>query len=74
MKIFNKYFSNIIPNLDIQRPPSITLHHDPVLNAIKQFENHSSILKIKKKIPSERAFPFLFRKVTLTEIIDEINT
>ena len=49
VKIFNKYFSNIIPNLDIQRPPSITLHHDPVLNAIKQFENHSSILKIKKK-------------------------
>ena len=29
--------SNIVPNLDIQRPPSIILHHDPVLNAIKKF-------------------------------------
>ena len=40
-------FSNIVSNLDIQRPPNITLHHDPVLNAIKKFENHPSILEIK---------------------------
>ena len=32
----------------IQRPPSIILHHDSMLNAIKKFENHSSILEIKK--------------------------
>ena len=37
VKIFNEYFSNILPNLDIQRLPSIILHHDPVLNAIKIF-------------------------------------
>ena len=37
VKIFNEYFSNILPNLDIQRLPSIILHHDPVLNAIKNF-------------------------------------
>ena len=43
VKIFNEYLSNIVPNLDIQRPPSITLHHDPVLRAIKKFENHPSI-------------------------------
>ena len=36
LKIFNEDFSNIVPNLDIQRHPSITLHHDPVLNAIKK--------------------------------------
>ena len=48
VKIFNEYFSNIAPNLDIQRSPSITLHHDPKLNAIKKFENHPSILEIKK--------------------------
>ena len=47
VKIFNEYFSNIVSNLDIQRPPNITLHHDPVLNAIKKFENHPSILEIK---------------------------
>ena len=48
VKIFNEFFSNIVPNLDIQRPPSIILHHDSVLNAIKKFENHPSILEIKK--------------------------
>ena len=73
VKIFNEYFSNIVPNLDIQRPPSIILHHDPVLNAVKKFENHPSILEIKKQIPSDVAFPFSFRKVTLTEIINEIK-
>ena len=40
LNIFNEYFSNIISNLDIQRPPNINLHYDPVLNAIKKFENH----------------------------------
>ena len=38
VKIFNEYFSNIVPNLDIQRPPIIILHHDPVLNAIKNLK------------------------------------
>ena len=36
VKIFNEQFSNIVPNLDIQRPPSIILHNDPVLIAIKK--------------------------------------
>ena len=26
VKIFNEYFSNIVSNLDNQRPPNITLH------------------------------------------------
>ena len=73
VKIFNEYFPNIVPNLDIQRPPSIILHHDPVLNAIKKFENHPSILEIKKQIPSDVAFTFSFSKVNLTEIINEIK-
>ena len=30
VKMFNEYFSNIVSNLDIQHPPNITLHHDPV--------------------------------------------
>ena len=44
-----------------------------LLNAIKKFENHPSVLEIKKQIPSDAAFPFSFRKVTLTEIINEIK-
>ena len=71
VKIFNEYFSSIVPNLDIQHLPSIILHHDPVLNAIEKIENHP--LEIKKQIPSDVAFPFSFRKVTLTEIVNEIK-
>ena len=48
VKIFNEYLSHIVPNLDIQRPPSITLHHEPVLNAIKKIENQPSIVEIEK--------------------------
>ena len=36
-------------------------------------ENHPSILEIKKQIASDVAFPFSSRKVTLTEIINEIK-
>ena len=32
---------------ELVKIPSITLHHDPVLNRIKKFENHPSILEIK---------------------------
>ena len=38
MKMLNEYFSNIAPNLDIQRPPNVILHCDKVLNAIKNLE------------------------------------
>ena len=61
-KKFNEPFSNIVSNLNIQRPPNITLHHDPVLNAIKKIENDPSILEIKKQGPSDIAFPFSFTK------------
>ena len=61
-KIFEEYFSNIAPNFDIQHPASIILHHDPVSNAMKEFESHRIILEIKKQIPSDVAFPFSFRK------------
>ena len=61
-KIFEEYFSNIAPNLDIQHPASIILHHDPLSNAMKEFESHRIILEIKKQIPSDVAFPFSFRK------------
>ena len=74
MKIFNEYFSFIVSNLDIYHPPSTTLHHDPVLNAMKKFKNHPSILEIKKINSVWCSFPpFSLRKVTLSEIINEIK-
>ena len=44
-----------------------------MLNAIKKIENHPNIIEKKKQIPSDVAFPFSFRKVTLTEIINDIK-
>ena len=46
--MFNEYFSNIVLNLDIQRPPNTTLHHGTMSIAIKKSEYHPSILEIKK--------------------------
>ena len=49
---FNTFFSKIVPNLNIYNNlgdditnPNIT---DPVFCSIKKYENHPSILKIKK--------------------------
>ena len=36
VNIFNEYFSNTVSNVDIQRPPNTTLHHEPMLNAKKK--------------------------------------
>ena len=46
--MFNEYFSNIVLNLDIQRPPNTTLHHGAMSIAVKKSEYHPSILEIKK--------------------------
>ena len=61
VKIFHEYFSYTVSYLNIQRPPNITLHHDPVQYAMKNF------------VPSDKAFPFSFGKVTLNQIINEIK-
>ena len=39
----------------------------------KNFENHPSILEIKKQVGSDLEFPFSVSKVTLTEMISEIK-
>ena len=50
-EIFNKHFSKIVENLDIDETlaSNITSSNftDPVLNAIKKYEYHPSIKKIK---------------------------
>ena len=38
VKILNEYFSNIVSNLNNQHSANITLHHDLVLNAIKNLK------------------------------------
>ena len=52
-EVFNDFFINIIPNLKISIEQNInhdfTKTDDPVSNAINKFENHPSIVMIKRK-------------------------
>ena len=45
----------------------------PGVKCNKNFENHPSILEIKKQVASDLEFPFSVSKVTLTEMISEIK-
>ena len=69
MNISNEYFSNIVSNLDLQRPPNISLHHDPVLNAVKKLKTAQKYTRNKKHVPFDVAFLFSYRKVTLMKSI-----
>ena len=46
MKIFDEYFSGIVSYLNIQRPPNITLHHDPVQYAMKKIRSSDICISI----------------------------
>ena len=46
-EIFWSYFDGIVDGLNIKRCKISKEHSDPILNAIKTFEKHPSILKIK---------------------------
>ena len=47
-EIFRSYFDGIVDGLNIKRCEISKDHSDPILNAIKTFEKHPSILKIKE--------------------------
>ena len=68
-EVFKNYFENVVNNLNIQQPIFSHEHNDSIANAIKNFEQHPSILKIKenRKVYSS----FSFRPVSLDEIIKE---
>ena len=68
-EVFSKYFENVAKNLNIQRPIFSQEHDDPIANAITNFEQHPSILKIKEN--RNVCSPFSFEPVSLDEIIKE---
>ena len=47
-EVFINYFENVVNNLNIQRPIFLHEHSDSMANAIKNFEQHPTILKIKE--------------------------
>ena len=59
---FNKFFGNIIKNLNIsinsEVLEDVSMIQDPIIAAIKKYKRHPSILKIKKHITVENYFDF----------------
>ncbi|XP_057290348.1 uncharacterized protein LOC130613047 [Hydractinia symbiolongicarpus] len=74
--IFNTFFTNIVKNLDLTISDTILVIcsnvDDPVLKAIKRYENHPSILNIKKNIGDYNP-GFSFNHVEKAEIRREIR-
>lgn len=48
VKIFRSYFDDLVDGLNIKRCEISKEYSEPIVNAIKTFENHCSILKIKQ--------------------------
>ena len=61
--IFNDFFVNIVPNLGINTEHDFLnttyISHNPIENAISKYENHSSVITIKKHMKgTSSSFPF----------------
>ena len=74
-EIFNNFFSEIVPNLNITTNEDIltdtSIIDDPVLKAIKKYGNHPSIKMIEEKI--EHSETFTFQKANSAEIEKNIR-
>ena len=61
-KILNQYFSTAVNSLDITENKSLLTEtenlEDPVEIAIKEFENHPSVLSVKETININEIFQF----------------
>ena len=57
-EVFNNYFGNIVKNLNIESRELKNLDIDPVINAIKNYQNHPSIKKIEASLEQKETFSF----------------
>ena len=58
---FNNYFNDITEGLNIKKwSISDKLSDDPLVNAIRKYENHPSIIKIKSSVETTQLFDFNF--------------
>ena len=58
---FNNYFNDIDEGLNIKKwCISDKLSNDPLVNAIRIYENHPSIIKIKSSVETTQLFDFNF--------------
>ena len=70
VKKFKEIFEKIVDTLKIDRPILSDLSDNPVLNAIENFSNHASVLKIKEARDSSDCLSF--KLVTTEDICKEI--
>ena len=74
-KVLNAFYSNIVQNLDIQQynvdDPICENMNDPLLKAIARYQNHPSIVAIKKFCNSKSHFSF--KNVQKEVILKELN-
>ena len=74
-EIFNKHFSKIVENLDIDETLASNIASsdiaDPVFNVIKKYEDHPSIYK--KTFQSGKDLQFSFNFETENKILAEIH-
>ena len=70
---FNNYFNDITKGLNIKKwYISDNLSDDPLANAIRKYENHPSIIKIKSSVETTQLFDFSF--VSSDDISKIINS
>ena len=72
---FNQYFITTVSSLGITENQALLTNcsnlNDPVAKAVKKFENHPSILDIKKNVSLNSSFAF--SEVGAAEMLTEIN-
>ena len=71
---FNKYFQNLVPNVDLKVPSNLLCqtpeHGNEVLAAIYKYQSHPNIKTILEKCN----FSFSFKTVSLTDIEKEMKS
>ena len=70
--VFKDHFENIVESLHIERPCKVDFDREPVANAIKNFSQHPSILKIKENTNSSACFSF--RTVSKEDLLYQLNS
>ena len=71
-KTFKDHFENIVENLHIERPCKVDLDRELVINVIKNFSQHPSILKIKENTNSSPFFSF--HTISKEDLLYQLNS
>ena len=58
---FNNYFNDITEGLNIKKWSILDkLSDDPLVKAVRKYENHPSIIKIKSSVKTAQLFDLIF--------------